>query len=95
MRALDTERVGRFQQRGAAFDQGADRLAQEGLGREDAGVRADSGQFAGLARRQKLDRPDAEFFEQPRKLVLDDVGQGADDQQRAFACRSGRQFRHH
>ena len=40
------------------------------------------GQVGGAARRQEVDGADAHRVEQAAELVLDDLGQGADDEQR-------------
>ena len=40
------------------------------------------GSAVGAARRKEAHRSDAELVEQPRELILDDVGQRADDEQR-------------
>jgi hypothetical protein len=55
-------------------------VAEEGLGEQVAGVWADRRHCAGATAGQPADR-DAELVEQAGKLVLDDVGKGADDKQ--------------
>ena len=61
--------------------------ARNGWASSNAGVRADRRQLPGSARRQEAHRRDAELGEEPRELILDHVGQRADDEQRG--CRIG------
>jgi hypothetical protein len=76
----------------AAIFEGARGFAKEGLGEKEAGVRAHGRQVGGAARRKPVDRADAEVFEQSEELILDDIGQRANDHQALFARRVDREF---
>ncbi len=89
-RAFGAERERRDEALGTARFEQAAGLGEERLRKQEACRRSDRRQAARQARREERDR-DAEGTEQARELVLDDVGQRADDHQRRL--RVGRLLR--
>ena len=94
-RALDPEREQRRQVRRAAILKRQRGVAEERLGEEEARVRPDRREVGGAARRQGEHRRDAELGKDPAELVLDDVGQRADDQERLRRVGGGGGHRRH
>ena len=81
-RAFGAQREGRGKSPCAALFERARGVAEERLREQEARVRADRRQIASARRiGRKCTGADAERVEQARELVLDDVGERADDQQ--------------
>jgi hypothetical protein len=92
-RPLGAERIRRGEELRAAAHQGARRLAGERLGEQHARVRPHRRQLVGAARGKEAHRADAQPVEQADELVLDHVGERADDEQRRRrVVRLGRQL---
>ena len=81
-RALGAERVHRVEPPGAAPLQRAQRVVDERLREQQARVGPHRRQRPRAARREEAHRPRAHRVEQPPELVLDDVGHGADHEER-------------
>ncbi len=81
--ALFAEGEGGRDVAGAAADQGGMGVAEEGLGQGEDGVRPDAGQLLGGAGGQAAHRADAERLQERQRLILDHIGQRADQQQLA------------
>ena len=78
-RAIGTEREQGCQALGAATFELLGRLAQKGLGQQEAGVRPDGGHLGRATRREEGHPGQAHGVEQALELVLDDIRQGSHD----------------
>ena len=68
-------------------------FAEERLGEKKARIWSDGWEVGGAACGEAVDRTNAEFVEQAEELILDDIGQRADDHQALFARHVDGQFR--
>ena len=81
-RAFSAERKRRLDPAGAALLQRMRRVGEEGLREKKRRAGADRRQVGGAAHGEEANRRDAQHVEEAGELVLDDIGERADDQQR-------------